>query len=94
METNQNGMATRARRRCKIGVVVSDKMQKTITVSVERTIQHPKYKKYIRRDTKFKAHDANGEAKMGDKVEIMETRPLSKTKNWRLLRILERKISE
>ena len=84
-------MNKRGKRKIKVGVVVSDKMQKTITVSIERLIQHPKYKKYIRRHTKVKAHDMNEEARIGDRVEIMETRPLSKTKNWRLSKILVRK---
>jgi small subunit ribosomal protein S17 len=81
----------RGKRKTKIGIVTSDKMQKTITVTVERLVQHPKYKKYIHKITRFKAHDENSQAKMGDKVEIMETRPLSKTKTWRLVKIVESK---
>lgn len=81
-------MEKRGRRKQKVGTVISDKMDKTIIVSVERKVKHPKYKKYVRRITKFRAHDENNEARSGDQVEIMETRPLSKTKNWRLLRVL------
>ena len=65
-------------------------MDKTITVSMKRLVKHPRYKKYIRKETKFKAHDEHNEAKHGDIVEIMETRPLSKTKNWRMVRLDER----
>ena len=72
------------------GVVVSDKMEKTITVVVERLEMHRRYKKFVRRKTKMKAHDENGEAKVGDLVRISETRPLAKTKRWRLLQILRR----
>lgn len=78
----------RGQRKVVVGTVVSDKMEKTITVSMKRLVKHPRYKKYIRQNTKFKAHDENNEAKIGDTVEIMETRPLSKTKNWRLVRIV------
>jgi small subunit ribosomal protein S17 len=78
----------RGQRKVVVGTVVSDKMEKTITVSMKRLVKHPRYKKYIRQNTKFKAHDENNEAKIGDIVEIMETRPLSKTKNWRLVRIV------
>ena len=84
-------MNERGKRKVKIGVVVSNKMQKTITVSVEKLVQHPKYKKYVHQVSKFKAHDEKNEAKIGDRVEIMETRPLSKNKTWRLLKILESK---
>lgn len=73
-----------------VGIVSSDKMTKTIVVKVERYFRHPKYGKYIRRYTVCKAHDEKEEARRGDKVEIMETRPLSKTKSWRLVRIVER----
>ena len=69
------------------GVVVSDAMDKTISVLVEEKIQHPVYKKRINRSKKYKAHDDLNEAKLGDTVEIMETRPLSKTKRWRLVRV-------
>jgi len=72
------------------GEVVSDRMDKTITVEVTRLVQHDRYKKYIERSSKFKAHDEDEEASEGDRVEIMETRPLAKTKNWTLKRIVER----
>ncbi|NLM05616.1 MAG: 30S ribosomal protein S17 [Tissierellia bacterium] len=77
-------------RKQRTGVVVSDKMDKTIVVKVERIVQHPMYKKRIKRSAKFKAHDAMNEANIGDKVRIMETRPLSKDKRWRLVEIIEK----
>jgi small subunit ribosomal protein S17 len=77
-------------RKSRIGVVVSDKMDKTAVVAVERLVQHPVYKKFIKRTTKFKVHDAKNECKIGDKVRIAETRPLSKTKRWRIVEILEK----
>jgi len=82
---------TRGNRKSTIGTVVSDKMDKTITVRVDEKIQHPKYGKYVRRSHKLKAHDEENKAKVGDHVEIKETRPLSKTKCWRLIRILNNK---
>ncbi|RKY21738.1 MAG: 30S ribosomal protein S17 [Planctomycetota bacterium] len=84
-------MKERGNRKKVIGVVASDKMDKTITVRVERLVKHPLYKKYIRRWTALKAHDEKNEAAVGDTVEIMETRPLSKTKRWRLVRIVQKK---
>jgi len=83
-------VAERNMRKTRIGRVVSDKMDKTIVVAVEDNIMHPLYKKTIKRTTKFKAHDENNECRVGDRVEIMETRPLSKEKRWRLVRIIER----
>ena len=77
-------------RKTRVGRVVSVKMQKTIVVAIEDNIKHPLYKKVIKRTVKFKAHDENNECRIGDKVEIMETRPLSKEKNWRLVRIIEK----
>ena len=74
----------------KIGRVVSDKMDKTIVVAVETKVRHPLYGKTMNRTTKFKAHDENNEANMNDRVLIMETRPLSKDKRWRLVEIVER----
>ena len=74
----------------RIGKVVSDKMQKTVVVAIERFVQHPLYKKGVKHTIKFKAHDENNEAKMNDRVVIMETRPLSKDKRWRLVEIVER----
>lgn len=78
------------RRRVLQGIVVSDKMTKTIGVRVERITRHPKYRKYVRRHKKYLAHDENGEARIGDTVEIRETRPLSKQKRWRLVRVVSR----
>jgi small subunit ribosomal protein S17 len=73
-----------------VGMVVSDKMQKTVVVSIERRVQHPVYGKMVRRTKKLKAHDEQNEAKTGDTVRIMETRPLSKDKRWRVVEIIER----
>jgi len=82
--------ALRRTRKTKIGLVVSNRMQKTITVAVERRVQHPLYQKYFRRTEKFMAHDPENRAQMGDKVRIMECRPLSRNKCWRLVEIVER----
>ena len=73
------------------GVVVSDKMDKTVVVLVNRLVKHPVYKKYIRRRAKFMAHDEQNSARMGDTVEIIQSRPLSKFKRWRMTRIVERR---
>ncbi len=81
---------TRAFRKTRIGTVVSDKMDKTIVVAVEDSYQHPLYKKTMKRTYKLKAHDENNECGIGDTVEVMETRPLSKDKRWRLLSIIEK----
>ncbi|HHY16208.1 MAG TPA: 30S ribosomal protein S17 [Firmicutes bacterium] len=80
----------RAARRTRIGTVVSDKMDKTIVVSVERKMQHPLYGKVMRKTTKFRVHDEENECSVGDRVRIMETRPLSKHKRWRVTQILEK----
>ena len=77
-------------RKTRIGMVVSDKMDKTVVVAIQDNVKHPKYGKVIKRTVKFKAHDDNNECNIGDKVEIMETRPLSKDKRWRLVRIIEK----
>lgn len=77
-------------RKERIGKVVSNKMQKTITVAVDRKVKHPIYGKFVNRTTKFKAHDEGNTAGMGDTVRIMETRPLSKDKRWRLVEIVEK----
>ncbi len=79
----------RGRRKTKIGIVTSDRMNKTIIVKTERLVKHPRYGKYVRRWTKFWAHDEDNLAKIGDRVLIAETRPLSKNKRWRLVSILE-----
>ena len=83
-------MKVRGKRKIRTGRVVSDKMDKTIVVEVERTMSHPLYHRIIRRKNKFKVHDAEKKAKVGDRVRMMETRPLSKDKNWRLVDILEK----
>jgi small subunit ribosomal protein S17 len=76
-------------RKTRVGVVTSDKMDKTVVVSVETLVEHPLYKKRIKRTKKFKAHDEHNQCKVGDKVRIMETRPLSKEKRWRVVEIIE-----
>ena len=83
-------MTERNERKTRIGKVVSDKMDKTVVVAVERLVQHPLYKKAVKKTVKFKAHDENNEAKIGDTVRIEQTRPLSKEKCWRVVEILER----
>ena len=83
-------MSERALRKTRIGKVVSDKMDKTIVVAIEDSVQHPLYKKVIKRTYKLKAHDENNECRTGDKVKVMETRPLSKDKRWRLVEIIEK----
>ena len=77
-------------RQTKVGRVVSDKMEKTIVVELEDRVKHPLYSKIIRRTTKVKAHDEKGDAGVGDRVQLMETRPLSATKHWRLVEVLEK----
>lgn len=83
-------MEKRNLRKERIGVVTSDKMEKSIVVSVERKVKHPKYGKFVKKTTRFVAHDENNDCHVGDTVRIMETRPLSKSKNWRLVEIVER----
>ncbi len=85
-----DSIASRGQRKERVGEVVSDKMNKTIIVRVERRFRHPKYKKVVTGFKKFYAHDEKNEAKPGDRVRIQETRPLSKTKCWRLIEVLER----
>lgn len=80
----------RGRRKVRVGFVTSDKMDKTIVVSIEEFVRHPLYGKRVKRTKKYKAHDEENACSMGDKVRIMETRPLSKDKRWRLVEILER----
>ena len=77
-------------RKTRVGVVVSDKMDKTIVVAVKDSVQHPLYKKILKRTKKFKAHDENNQCGVGDKVLVMETRPLSKDKRWRVVEIIEK----
>ena len=83
-------MAERNLRKTRIGLVVSNKMTKTIVVTVERRVKHPIYGKFVKKTTKFHAHDEKNECTIGDMVRIMETRPLSKTKRWRLVEVLEK----
>ena len=77
-------------RKTRVGTVVSDKMDKTVVVSIQDNVKHPLYKKIIKRTVKFKAHDEKNECGIGDRVMIMETRPLSKDKNWRVVQIIEK----
>jgi small subunit ribosomal protein S17 len=77
-------------RKTRVGKVVSDKMDKTIVVAIEDNVKHPLYKKIVKRTYKLKAHDENNECNIGDRVKVMETRPLSKDKRWRLVEIIER----
>jgi small subunit ribosomal protein S17 len=81
---------TRNIRKVRVGIVTSNKMAKTITVAVERKVKHPIYGKFINKTTKFHAHDEKNECSIGDIVRIMETRPLSKTKRWRLVEVVEK----
>ncbi|MBZ0179527.1 MAG: 30S ribosomal protein S17 [Melioribacteraceae bacterium] len=83
-------METRHLRKTRIGVVTKNKMDKSIIVSIERKVAHPLYKKYFKKTTKLMAHDANNECGVGDVVKIMETRPFSKNKKWRLVEIVEK----
>lgn len=83
-------MTDRAFRKTRVGKVVSDKMDKTIVVAIEDRVQHPLYKKIIKRTYKLKAHDEQNTACVGDRVKVMETRPLSKDKRWRLVEIIEK----
>lgn len=90
-EVQENSQTVnRNSRKTRIGTVVSDKMDKTVVVSIERRVQHPVYGKMVRRTKRLKAHDEKNDAKTGDTVRIMETRPLSKDKRWRLVEIVER----
>ena len=83
-------MQDRNRRKTRVGLVISNKMDKTITVAVEDFVRHSLYGKAVKRTKKFKAHDENNECNIGDKVRIMETRPLSKDKRWRLVNVVEK----
>jgi small subunit ribosomal protein S17 len=86
----QQVVQQRGRRKVRVGVVVSDAMDKTVLVRVDRTMRHPRYKKTVARSSKLAAHDENNEANVGDTVRVVETRPLSKTKRWRVVEIVER----
>jgi small subunit ribosomal protein S17 len=81
---------TQTRRKQRIGLVVSDRMQKTVVVAISKKVQHPKYKKFVTRRVKYKAHDAENTCRIGDRVVIEETRPLSREKRWQVIEILER----
>ncbi len=83
-------MSERNLRKTRTGMVVSDKMDKTIVVAIEDNVRHPLYKKIVKRTVKLKAHDENNECRVGDRVSVMETRPLSKDKRWRLVQIIEK----
>ncbi len=83
-------MLERNLRKIRIGVVSSNKMDKTVTVAVERKVKHPMYGKFVKKTSKFHAHDEKNECSIGDVVKIMETRPLSKTKRWRLIEVVEK----
>ena len=83
-------MLERNLRKIRIGVVSSNRMDKTVTVAVERKVKHPIYGKFVKKTTKFHAHDEKNECSIGDLVKIMETRPLSKTKRWRLVEVVEK----
>ncbi|HPH98760.1 MAG TPA: 30S ribosomal protein S17 [Chitinophagaceae bacterium] len=83
-------MTERNERKARVGVVSSNKMDKTITVAIERKVKHPMYGKFVKKTTKLHAHDEKNECSIGDTVKIMETRPLSKTKCWRLVEVIEK----
>ncbi len=87
---NAQSSPVRGRRKTRMGRVISDKMDKTVVVAIETMVRHPLYGKTIRRTTKFKAHDADNSCGVGDMVEIMETRPISKEKHWRVVQIVEK----
>ena len=89
-ETTEQTEETRNRRKLRTGVVSSDKMNKTVVVTINNLVRHPMYGRILKRDKKLKAHDETNDAHTGDTVEIMETRPLSKDKCWRVIRIVER----
>ncbi|HEX6314114.1 MAG TPA: 30S ribosomal protein S17 [Gemmatimonadaceae bacterium] len=90
MTTNEAATPARNARKVRVGIVVSDKMAKTVVVRLERRFAHPRYGKMVTRSTKVKAHDEQNDAKTGDTVRIMETRPLSKDKRWRVVEIVDR----
>ncbi len=88
--TADAAVAERGARKFRVGLVVSDKMDKTITIAIERQVKHPIYGKFVKQTTKLKAHDETNDANEGDTVRIQETRPMSKTKRWRLVEVVER----
>ena len=88
--TETAATAARNRRKNRVGKVVSDRMDKTVVVSIERLVKHETYGRYVRRRTKFKVHDENNECRIGDTIRFMETRPISKEKRWRFVEFVER----
>ncbi|MBC7721126.1 MAG: 30S ribosomal protein S17 [Pedobacter sp.] len=90
METTVETTLDRNLRKTRVGIVTSNKMTKTITVAIERKVKHPLYGKFVKKTSKFHAHDEKDECTIGDVVKIMETRPLSKTKRWRLVEVIEK----
>ncbi|GAB4231479.1 MAG: 30S ribosomal protein S17 [Deltaproteobacteria bacterium] len=90
--TAESAMEGRGARKKKVGTVVSDKMDKTVVVRVERLVPHDVYKKYVKRRVTYKAHDEKNEFQVGDRVEIVETRPMSRDKRWRVSRLIERPV--
>jgi small subunit ribosomal protein S17 len=88
--TTENVTADRNRRKLRVGKVVSDRMDKTVVVSIERLVKHPLYGRYVRRRSRFKVHDEKNECHVGDTVRFMETRPISKDKRWRFVEIVDR----
>jgi len=90
--TAEDAMGTRGIQKKKVGVVVSDRMDKTVVVRVERLVPHPVYKKYVKRRNNIKAHDERNEYQIGDRVEIIESRPISKDKRWRVNQLIDRPV--
>jgi small subunit ribosomal protein S17 len=90
MTTETTETTARNRRKTRVGKVVSDRMDKTVVVSIERLVKHPTYGRYVRKRTKFKVHDEKNECKIGDTIRFMETRPISKDKRWRFVEFVER----
>jgi len=91
MDSSPSDAKARGLRKTRVGLVVSNKMDKTIVVAVERRVKDPLYQKYVKRTRKFMAHDEQNQCEIGDRVRIMETRPLSARKNWRLIQIIEKR---
>ncbi len=89
-ETTQATTVERGIRKVRVGTVVSDKMQKTVVIQIERLVKHPIYRRYVRRRKRFKVHDEENQCHIGDVVSFMETRPMSKDKRWRVVEILQR----
>jgi small subunit ribosomal protein S17 len=88
--TETQDQTERTKKRTRVGTVVSDKMQKTVVVQIERVVKHPVYKRYIRRRKRFKVHDEENQCRIGDVITFMETRPMSKDKRWRFVEFVER----